>query len=180
MPLSDSTKYYDSLISIKRGIIAAQDTTIQGKQILLDSLDKSIAVKHNVLKIERSFSEICSSFFHNLKRLMISEEIAVFVAGCIIMGLVIISADWLTFLAGKGERRKSMFSLKYTNLNKIIFNYLLWGMGSGVLAYITIALGMFKCTFMSCAVIAVTWPGLLPRIIKNLNKEEEDEIQQPN
>lgn len=176
----DSLKYYDSIISLKNELIEIQNKSIDDKKDIIDSLDNVIGLKRSKFNFyDESLQSTLFTFFNDLKKLMISQEILVFVCGCIILGFIIISADWATYAASTRERKKSLLGLKYIGRKKIIFQYLLWGAGSGLLAYISSSLGMFKCTFMSCSIIAITWPVLLPRIIKKLNTEEEDEVQQP-
>jgi hypothetical protein len=179
MPLLDTLKYQDSIVGANETLIATQNHSIQVNRILADSLDKAILQKEEALSHSIS-DEICS-FLLSLKKLMIPEDTVVFVIGCSIMGVIVITADWLTYRANNGKQ-KSLFSLKYTDWKKILSNYLLWGMGSAVLAYTSFALGMFQCSYLACATIAITWPALLPRIIKQLNKEkaeEADEFKQP-
>lgn len=160
-------------------MIDAQEKSIKSYSTIIDSLN--VVLNDKIVKItvndDSLYSNFCG-FCGKLKELMISGETLVFVTGCALMGLVIITADWLSFaVSGKGERSKSILSLKYAERNKIILNYLLWGIGSAIFAYITYGLGMVQCSFISCATIAIGWPTLLPRIIKKLG-EQDDELQQ--
>ncbi|WP_317898916.1 hypothetical protein [Aurantibacillus circumpalustris] len=170
MAFQDTLKYQDSVIAANKILIAAQNDSIGIKKALMDSIVKPSSIKTVITKD-------VSSFWDQLGDLMITKEIAVFSVGCIIMGAVIITADFIYYMVANGDDKKSLFSFKYEN-KKIFVIYLFWAGGSGIIAYVATSIGMFKCSIIACVTIAVTWPTILPKIIKKLNEGKDEKLNQ--
>lgn len=183
MNFSDTLKYQDSLIVFKNHLITIQKDSIAAKDAVLDSLNAFI-IKNGAHVIDAGTSEWYKLKFlhimHQVRILMFTEESLVLLVSCSIMGFVIVSIDLACFKAvGDDDRGKlSILSLKYSSGRAIFLNYLLWGIGAGLVAYLTTALGIFKCNFNSSAIIAITWPVIFPKLVTKLNKSVANEVDQ--
>lgn len=182
MNLSDSLKYQDSLIDFKNSFITLQRDSITVKNSVVDSLNGFIHDKGAHI-VDISNWEWCKTklfhILHEVRILMFTEESMILLVSCGILGLIIVTIDWVSFwAAGNDSTKLSFLSLKYSSGRAIILNYLLWGVGAGLIAYLTSAMGIFKSNFASCAVIAVSWPTIFPKLVKKLNKSAADEVEQ--
>ncbi|MGQ0828918.1 MAG: hypothetical protein ACT4ON_11065 [Bacteroidota bacterium] len=178
----DTLKFQDSIILFQNGVIRKQHDSLAFKGTLVDSLNNVIK-KGGQQAVEMGNYDWCEEKFfhilHQVRILMFTEESIVLLFSCSFLGLVIVSLDWLSFwAAGNDTTKLSFLSLKYSGKRAIILNYLLWGIGAGLIAYLTSAMGIFKSNFASCAIISVSWPTIFPKLVKKLNKSAEDEVEQ--
>jgi hypothetical protein len=103
------------------------------------------------------------------------RDIAVFAVSSLIIALLI----WLLDLITAKVSGKSVIIGTGVGGIRYFQSFMLWGVGSGVAAYIGGISGLFNVTSMSAKIaVGVGWPTVLPRIIAMKESSEESEQEE--
>lgn len=93
-------------------------------------------------------------------------NLGVFATAAAIVGSGIVIIDLLAFYLYE----KSYLNLRHS-FPKSLGLIVMWGLGSGLGAFIGAAAKILQTTLIGCVTIGVSWPFLLPRLINALNDE---------
>ena len=99
--------------------------------------------------------------------------LAVFSASSAVMGVIVVVLDWLIVMSGK----KSALNLAHRGPNTI-WLVMLWGMGAGLGGFLGASFGILQLNRVTCITAGVAWPLILPRLVKTISIESEEEIEE--
>lgn len=96
----------------------------------------------------------------------------VFLIATSLVGLLCVLLDFAYYKT----TQKSLFNLSYIGFLATVWVFLFWGVGSGIVGFIALRLGLVAFTIQSSIVIGLGWPLLFPKIYEYA-KTKVDEVE---
>ena len=113
-------------------------------------------------------------FLFEMKELS-PNDILVFAAGCSIIATVFVTADLVSYLVNLSGERKSLLGLVYYSFWGSVLNFILWGIGAGLVGYLASIMQFSKLTIQASVIIGASWPYVLNRLINSTYADEDEQ-----
>lgn len=106
----------------------------------------------------------------------------VFLISTSLIGLLCVLLDFAYYKTTKG---KSIFNLSYIGTKATILMFLFWGIGAGIVGYLSSRLGLIAFSIQASIIMGLGWPLMFPRLysyaktnIDDIEPEESYIIEQ--
>jgi hypothetical protein len=96
--------------------------------------------------------------------------IGVFAIAAGLVGLVVVSADFMLYRV----RETSVLKLSYIFPNAFLL-WIFWGLGAALGAFLGAITDIVQLSVQSSAVVGITWPLLLPRLVQAPESEQAEQ-----
>ena len=92
------------------------------------------------------------------------------------IGLLCVLLDFSYYKTSKG---KSLFGLSYIGWDGVFLMFLFWGIGAGIVGFLSARLGFIASTVEASIIMGLGWPLMFPKLYSySKNQIEENDLEQ--
>lgn len=128
------------------------------------------------MKILEYLKQSCLFLFGESNLEHLDYPYLIFLISTASIGLLCVLLDFAYYKTTKG---KSIFNLSYIGNKGIILMFLFWGIGAGIVGFLSARLGLIAFSIQASIIMGLGWPLMFPRLYSfakaNINEIEPEE-----